>query len=219
MAQSHYAKKGPCENSQMVRLGVFLTTCSQCDGLCYTVYISIILPTAMNTLKSWQWMESCSSSDREKDRSTQRSDCCINVRSSHAGCVYMSFSHTDEKFPFFFFIDPFILPHQQVDKGAIKFVLSGANIMCPGLTSPGAKLYPAEADTVVVSFCTWYSTRKRFDVRAIKYVKFTIKIVLLPHFKPSICKFVFNKWMQAIMAEGKSHALCVGVMKMSAESM
>ncbi|XP_054648463.1 malignant T-cell-amplified sequence 1 isoform X2 [Dunckerocampus dactyliophorus] len=47
---------------------------------------------------------------------------------------------------------PFILPHQQVDKGAIKFVLSGANIMCPGLTSPGAKLYPAESDTVVVSF-------------------------------------------------------------------
>lgn len=49
-------------------------------------------------------------------------------------------------------------------------MLSGANIMCPGLTSPGAKLYPAAADTVV-----------------------------------------------AIMAEGKQHALCVGVMKMSAE--
>ncbi|XP_059715236.1 malignant T-cell-amplified sequence 1 isoform X2 [Haemorhous mexicanus] len=49
---------------------------------------------------------------------------------------------------------PFILPHQQVDKGAIKFVLSGANIMCPGLTSPGAKLYPAAVDTVVVSFST-----------------------------------------------------------------
>ncbi|XP_008155971.3 malignant T-cell-amplified sequence 1-like [Eptesicus fuscus] len=65
---------------------------------------------------------------------------------------------------------PFILPRQQVDKGAIKFVLSGANIMCPGLTSPGAKLYPAAVDTVV-----------------------------------------------AIMAEGKQHALCVGVMKMSAE--
>ncbi|EDL29024.1 malignant T cell amplified sequence 1, isoform CRA_e, partial [Mus musculus] len=66
--------------------------------------------------------------------------------------------------------NPFILPHQQVDKGAIKFVLSGANIMCPGLTSPGAKLYPAAVDTIV-----------------------------------------------AIMAEGKQHALCVGVMKMSAE--
>uniref|UniRef100_A0AC35GJZ6 PUA domain-containing protein n=1 Tax=Panagrolaimus sp. PS1159 TaxID=55785 RepID=A0AC35GJZ6_9BILA len=35
---------------------------------------------------------------------------------------------------------PFLLPHQQVDKGAIKFVLNGSNIMCPGLTSPGAKM-------------------------------------------------------------------------------
>uniref|UniRef100_A0A8C6EHZ6 Malignant T-cell-amplified sequence n=1 Tax=Microcebus murinus TaxID=30608 RepID=A0A8C6EHZ6_MICMU len=57
---------------------------------------------------------------------------------------------------------PFILPHQQVDKGAIKFVLS--------LTSPGAKLDPAAVDTIV-----------------------------------------------ATMAEGTQHALCVGVMKMSAE--
>ncbi|XP_065059290.1 malignant T-cell-amplified sequence 1-like [Rhopilema esculentum] len=44
---------------------------------------------------------------------------------------------------------PFLLPIQQVDKGAIKFVLSGANIMCPGLTSPGAKLNPAEANEIV----------------------------------------------------------------------
>ena len=50
-----------------------------------------------------------------------------------------------------FFLDPFMLPHQQVDSGAIKFILSGANIMCPGLTSPGAKLNPAEANTIVVS--------------------------------------------------------------------
>lgn len=28
----------------------------------------------------------------------------------------------------------------QVDRGAIKFVLAGANIMCPGLTSPGGAL-------------------------------------------------------------------------------
>lgn len=28
----------------------------------------------------------------------------------------------------------------QVDRGAIKFVLAGANIMCPGLTSPGGFL-------------------------------------------------------------------------------
>lgn len=35
---------------------------------------------------------------------------------------------------------PDIAPTMQVDRGAIKFVLSGANIMCPGLTSPGGKV-------------------------------------------------------------------------------
>ena len=35
---------------------------------------------------------------------------------------------------------PFMLPIQIVDKGAIKFILSGAHIMCPGITSPGAFL-------------------------------------------------------------------------------
>lgn len=33
-----------------------------------------------------------------------------------------------------------MLPQFQVDRGAVKFILSGANIMCRGLTSPGAKL-------------------------------------------------------------------------------
>ena len=49
-------------------------------------------------------------------------------------------------------LDPFFLPMEQVDKGAIRFVLSGANIMCPGLTSKGAKMTPVEKGTVVVSF-------------------------------------------------------------------
>ncbi|KNC96194.1 translation machinery-associated protein 20 [Spizellomyces punctatus DAOM BR117] len=35
---------------------------------------------------------------------------------------------------------PDIMPTVQVDRGAIKFVLSGANIMCPGLTSAGARM-------------------------------------------------------------------------------
>ncbi|XP_011682583.2 malignant T-cell-amplified sequence 1 [Strongylocentrotus purpuratus] len=65
---------------------------------------------------------------------------------------------------------PTILPWQQVDKGAIRFVLSGANIMCPGLTSAGAKLAPAEEDSIV-----------------------------------------------AIMAEGKTHSLSIGLMKLSSE--
>ncbi|KAF7637523.1 PUA domain-containing protein [Meloidogyne graminicola] len=35
---------------------------------------------------------------------------------------------------------PFFLKQQKVDKGAIRFVLNGSHIMCPGLTSPGAQL-------------------------------------------------------------------------------
>ncbi|KAJ3235958.1 hypothetical protein HDU78_002578 [Chytriomyces hyalinus] len=37
---------------------------------------------------------------------------------------------------------PDIMPRFQVDRGAIKFVISGADIMCPGLTSKGGKLDP-----------------------------------------------------------------------------
>lgn len=49
---------------------------------------------------------------------------------------------------------PDLFQRVQVDRGAIKFVLSGANIMCPGLTSPGAKL-PEEnlpVDTIVAVY-------------------------------------------------------------------
>ncbi|CAJ0915837.1 unnamed protein product, partial [Mesorhabditis belari] len=66
---------------------------------------------------------------------------------------------------------PFILPHQQVDKGAIKFVLNGSHIMCPGLTSPGAKLLDNVSKGQIV----------------------------------------------AVMAEGKEHALAVGLMTLSSE--
>jgi malignant T-cell-amplified sequence len=40
----------------------------------------------------------------------------------------------------FYTLDPFILPHFQVDRGAVKFLLSGADVMCPGLTSEGGKV-------------------------------------------------------------------------------
>jgi PUA domain protein len=36
---------------------------------------------------------------------------------------------------------PDMMPKLRADQGAIKFVLSGANIMCPGLTSPGATIH------------------------------------------------------------------------------
>eukprot|EP01024_Parvocaulis_polyphysoides_P017050 TRINITY_DN17539_c0_g1_i6.p2 TRINITY_DN17539_c0_g1~~TRINITY_DN17539_c0_g1_i6.p2 ORF type:complete len:187 (-),score=26.74 TRINITY_DN17539_c0_g1_i6:535-1095(-) len=36
---------------------------------------------------------------------------------------------------------PEMMPRLRADVGAIKFVLGGANIMCPGLTSPGATIH------------------------------------------------------------------------------
>ena len=39
---------------------------------------------------------------------------------------------------------PESLPRIRIDRGAIRFVLSGANLMVPGLTSPGGRLPSAE---------------------------------------------------------------------------
>lgn len=48
---------------------------------------------------------------------------------------------------------PDMMPRLRADKGAIKFVLSGANIMCPGLTSPGATIHDeVDADTPVAIY-------------------------------------------------------------------
>ena len=44
---------------------------------------------------------------------------------------------------------PDILPKYQVDRGAIRFVLSGANIMAPGLTSAGGHMDDVPAESVV----------------------------------------------------------------------
>lgn len=35
---------------------------------------------------------------------------------------------------------PNMMPRIQVDTGAIKFVLGGANVMCPGITNPGGAI-------------------------------------------------------------------------------
>lgn len=42
-----------------------------------------------------------------------------------------------------------MLPKMQVDSGALKFVLRGSNIMCPGLTSPGGRMEEVEAGVIV----------------------------------------------------------------------
>lgn len=64
-------------------------------------------------------------------------------------------------------------PNVQVDRGAIKFVLGGANIMCPGLSSKGA----------------WLPDSPGYEAGQVV----------------------------AIYAEGKEHALAVGVLTMSTE--
>ena len=40
--------------------------------------------------------------------------------------------------------DPNILPALKVDRGAIRFLLAGASMMCPGFTSKGGALPPKE---------------------------------------------------------------------------
>lgn len=66
---------------------------------------------------------------------------------------------------------PAMINKMQVDKGAIRFVLAGANIMCPGFTSPGGSL-PVEVDA---------------------------------------------EQPVAIYAEGKQHAMAIGLTKMSTQ--
>lgn len=39
--------------------------------------------------------------------------------------------------------DPFLLPKIGIDRGAIRFLLAGANMMCPGMTSAGGWLPPS----------------------------------------------------------------------------
>ena len=66
---------------------------------------------------------------------------------------------------------PDILPKYQVDRGAIRFVLSGANIMSPGLTSTGGRMDDVPAESII-----------------------------------------------AVYAEGKEHALAIGVTTLSTET-
>jgi len=48
---------------------------------------------------------------------------------------------------------PDAFPRLQVDRGAVRFILSGANIMCPGLTSKGARMdEDLPVDTIVGVF-------------------------------------------------------------------
>ena len=74
-----------------------------------------------------------------------------------------------------------------VDKGAIPFILGGANIMCPGLTKPGQSIMPPDGVE---------QDAQGFD-------------------KPGLT----TGDGVVIRAEGKEHAIGIGVMKMSSVDM
>lgn len=69
---------------------------------------------------------------------------------------------------------PECFPKVQVDRGAIKFVLSGANIMCPGLTSAGAWL--PEENLPEGTFVTVYAEGKENAMAIGKLIMSTDKI-------------------------------------------
>mmetsp|Transcript_8 Transcript_8/g.36 ORF Transcript_8/g.36 Transcript_8/m.36 type:complete len:206 (-) Transcript_8:228-845(-) len=71
-----------------------------------------------------------------------------------------------------------------VDKGAIPFVLGGANVMCPGLTNPGGEMPPDGAE----------KDEDGFDLPGLSKGDGVV-----------------------IFAEGKEHALAIGVMTMSSK--
>ena len=48
-------------------------------------------------------------------------------------------------------LDPQLLPKMQVDEGAIKFMIRGADCMCPGLTHPHGQIANVEVGSIVVS--------------------------------------------------------------------
>lgn len=42
-----------------------------------------------------------------------------------------------------------MLPKMQIDEGGIKHIISGSDVMCPGLTSKGGKMDDVAANTIV----------------------------------------------------------------------
>ena len=56
------------------------------------------------------------------------------------------------------FPDPLMLPHVQADKGAIPFLMSGANCMCAGLTSAGGVLPELPENTIVVKILYYFAS-------------------------------------------------------------
>ncbi|URE31023.1 60S ribosomal protein L18 [Musa troglodytarum] len=105
--------------------------------------------------------------------------------------------------------DPDIMKKFQVDRGAIKFVLSGANIMCPGLTSPGGAL---DEEVLEETPVVWTNNLSTYRHGVGQYGSdISLLLVWAQH---AVLAFLD---CEAIMAEGKQHALAIGYTKLSAK--
>ena len=51
-----------------------------------------------------------------------------------------------------FLLVPQLLPKMQVHEGAIKFIIRGADCMCPGLTHPHAEMADVSEGDIVVCY-------------------------------------------------------------------
>lgn len=95
-------------------------------------------------------------------RSCPRCVCCTNVRNRKRLLLAYPILHGRFLGSWFFLLglrcfikltlthglstltDPFVLPKVGIDRGAIRFLLAGAHMMCPGMTSKGGWLPPAD---------------------------------------------------------------------------
>eukprot|EP01115_Flamella_aegyptia_P000858 TRINITY_DN1128_c1_g1_i1.p1 TRINITY_DN1128_c1_g1~~TRINITY_DN1128_c1_g1_i1.p1 ORF type:complete len:240 (+),score=37.07 TRINITY_DN1128_c1_g1_i1:42-722(+) len=125
---------------------------------------------------------------------------------------------TDRFFPTLRFLHkyPFILPKVQVDEGAIRFVISGANIMCPGLTSPGAEM-KEEIEEDLLHKYPFILPKVQVDEGAIRFVISGANIMCPGLTSPGaeMKEEIEEDQIVCVMAEGREDALCVGITKMS----
>mmetsp|Transcript_8965 Transcript_8965/g.23028 ORF Transcript_8965/g.23028 Transcript_8965/m.23028 type:complete len:185 (+) Transcript_8965:103-657(+) len=99
-----------------------------------------------NLVKQYPWLESTGTIDQlmPKKESVMIAKCEGKVEIVCVNNIPLFYRSRDGPyFPTLRILHqyPDMMPKLRVDTGAIKFVLSGANIMCPGLTSPGATIH------------------------------------------------------------------------------
>jgi len=85
---------------------------------------------------------------------------------------------------------PNLLPRVQIDRGAIRFLLSGVNMMCPGMTSKGGWLPPSESAIAAEKPVAIYAEGKlhaaglgltKMDTEQMKKVNKDVGVELITH--------------------------------------